>query len=85
VNTGFGDVTGFHSPRHADAGAEGVAGRFGNEHQPPLDRLVALGASMVMLYTMYRMSELDRQIETLRRFKEVAGGISQGSGLSGSR
>jgi hypothetical protein len=26
----------------------------------------------VMLYPMYRMPELDRQIETLRRFKEVA-------------
>jgi hypothetical protein len=25
-----------------------------------------------MLYPMYRMPELDRQIETLRRFKEVA-------------
>jgi probable F420-dependent oxidoreductase len=32
-----------------------------------------LGAEMVMLYPMYRMPELDRQIETLRRFKEVAG------------
>jgi hypothetical protein len=29
---------------------------------------------MVMLYPMYRMPELDRQIETLRRFKEVAAG-----------
>ncbi len=33
-----------------------------------------LGAQMVMLYPMYRMPELDRQIETLRRFKEVMGG-----------
>ena len=33
-----------------------------------------LGAQMVMLYPMYRMPELDRQIETLRRFKEVAPG-----------
>ena len=31
-----------------------------------------LGAQIVMLYPMYRMPELDRQIETLRRFKEVA-------------
>ena len=31
-----------------------------------------LGAGIVMLYPMYRMPELDRQIETLRRFKEVA-------------
>jgi hypothetical protein len=27
-----------------------------------------------MLYPMYRMSELDDQIETLRRFKEAAAG-----------
>lgn len=33
-----------------------------------------LGAQMVMLYPMYRMPKLDEQIETLRRFKEVAGG-----------
>ena len=33
-----------------------------------------LGAEMVMLYPMYRMPELDEQIETLRRFKEVLGG-----------
>ena len=33
-----------------------------------------LGAQMVMLYPMYRMAKLDEQIETLRRFKEVAGG-----------
>ena len=32
------------------------------------------GAQMVMLYPMYRMSKLDDQIETLRRFKEVAAG-----------
>jgi len=31
-----------------------------------------LGAGMVMLYPMYRMPKLDQQIETLRRFKEVA-------------
>jgi hypothetical protein len=33
-----------------------------------------LGAQMVMLYPMYRMTKLDQQIETLRRFKEVAAG-----------
>jgi hypothetical protein len=33
-----------------------------------------LGAGMVMLYPMYRMPTFDQQIETLRRFKEVAGG-----------
>jgi probable F420-dependent oxidoreductase len=33
-----------------------------------------LGADMVMLYPMYRMPKLDEQIETLRRFKEVATG-----------
>ena len=31
-----------------------------------------LGAQMVMLYPMYRMATFDEQIETLRRFKEVA-------------
>jgi hypothetical protein len=33
-----------------------------------------LGADMVMLYPMYRMTAFDDQIETLRRFKEVASG-----------
>ena len=33
-----------------------------------------LGADMVMLYPMYRMKSFDEQIETLRRFKEVAHG-----------
>jgi probable F420-dependent oxidoreductase len=33
-----------------------------------------LGADMVMLYPMYRMPEFGELIETLRRFKEVAGG-----------
>jgi probable F420-dependent oxidoreductase len=32
-----------------------------------------LGADFVMLYPMYRMPNLEDQIETLRRFKEVAG------------
>jgi probable F420-dependent oxidoreductase len=34
----------------------------------------ALGADMVMLYPMYRIPKFDDLIETLRRFKEVAGG-----------
>jgi probable F420-dependent oxidoreductase len=33
-----------------------------------------LGADLVMLYPMYRIRSLDDHIETLRRFKEVAGG-----------
>ena len=33
-----------------------------------------LGAQMVMLYPMYRIPSFDEHIETLRRFKEVAGG-----------
>jgi hypothetical protein len=33
-----------------------------------------LGADMVMLYPMYRITNVDDHIETLRRFKEVAGG-----------
>ena len=31
-----------------------------------------LGADMVMLYPMYRIPKFEDQIETLRRFKEVA-------------
>jgi len=33
-----------------------------------------LGAQMVMLYPMYRIATFDEQIETLRRFKEMAEG-----------
>jgi probable F420-dependent oxidoreductase len=33
-----------------------------------------LGAEIVMLYPMYRIATFDEQIETLRRFKEVAEG-----------
>ncbi len=33
-----------------------------------------LGANLVMLYPMYRIPKFEDQIETLRRFKEVAGG-----------
>jgi hypothetical protein len=50
-----------------------------NEPDPQLWAAAAqgwkrLGAQMVMLYPMYRMPKLDQQIETLRRFKEVASG-----------
>jgi probable F420-dependent oxidoreductase len=60
--------------------------RFGIEgwlrmHEPDPQRWAAaadgwrkLGADMVMLYPMYRIPALDHQIETLRRFKEVASG-----------
>jgi probable F420-dependent oxidoreductase len=34
----------------------------------------ALGAQIVMLYPMYRIPDFEDQIETLRRFKDVAGG-----------
>ena len=33
-----------------------------------------LGADFVMLYPMYRMTSLEEQIQTLRQFKDVAGG-----------
>ena len=33
-----------------------------------------LGAEIVMLYPMYRMTTFDQQIDTLRRFKEAVGG-----------
>jgi len=33
-----------------------------------------LGADIVMLYPMYRIPDIDDQIETLRRFKEVVSG-----------
>jgi probable F420-dependent oxidoreductase len=33
-----------------------------------------LGADMVMLYPMYRISKFEDQVETLRRFREVASG-----------
>ena len=38
------------------------------------DRWRRLGAEMVMFYPMYRIPRFDDQIETLRRFKQVAGG-----------
>ena len=47
--------------------------------QPDYERWAAaaqgwkrLGAQMVMLHTMYRLTTFEQQIETLRRFKEVA-------------
>jgi probable F420-dependent oxidoreductase len=50
-------------------------------HEPDPQRWAAaadawrtLGADMVMLYPMYRIPHFDDQIETLRRFKEVATG-----------
>jgi probable F420-dependent oxidoreductase len=60
--------------------------RFGIEawlrmHSPDLQAWAAavdgwrqLGADMVMLYPMYRITNFDDHIETLRRFKEVASG-----------
>jgi hypothetical protein len=33
-----------------------------------------LGAQVAMLYPMYRIATLDAQIDTLRRFQEVARG-----------
>jgi probable F420-dependent oxidoreductase len=50
-----------------------------NEADPKLWAAAAagwrhLGAQMVMLYPMYRMKTFDEQIDTLRRFKDVAGG-----------
>jgi probable F420-dependent oxidoreductase len=35
-----------------------------------------LGADMVMLYPMYRIPKFEDQVETLRRFREVAGGLA---------
>jgi probable F420-dependent oxidoreductase len=50
-------------------------------HEPDPQRWAAaadgwrrLGADMVMLYPMYRIPKFEDQIETLRRFKEVAAG-----------
>ena len=60
--------------------------RFGIEgwlrmHEPDPQRWAAaadgwrkLGADMVMLYPMYRIASFEDQVETLRRFKEVASG-----------
>ena len=50
-------------------------------HEPDPQRWAAaadgwrkLGADMVMLYPMYRIASFEDQVETLRRFKEVASG-----------
>jgi probable F420-dependent oxidoreductase len=60
--------------------------RFGIEgwlrmHEPDPQRWAAaadgwrkLGADMAMLYPMYRIASFEDQVETLRRFKEVASG-----------
>jgi alkanesulfonate monooxygenase SsuD/methylene tetrahydromethanopterin reductase-like flavin-dependent oxidoreductase (luciferase family) len=53
-----------------------------NEPDPQLWAAAAhgwkrLGAQMAMLYPMYRMPKLEQHIETLRRFKEVAGDRSR--------
>jgi hypothetical protein len=34
-----------------------------------------LGASIAMLYPVYELTGLDAQIDLLRRFKDVAGGV----------
>jgi hypothetical protein len=50
-------------------------------HSPELQAWAAaadgwrrLGADMVMLYPMYRITNVDDHIENLRRFKEIASG-----------
>src|SRR5262245_15588576 len=63
-----------------DSGKFGIEGWLRMQDQDPqrwaaaADGWRKLGASMVMLYTMYRVPRFDDQIETLRRFKEVANG-----------
>jgi probable F420-dependent oxidoreductase len=63
-----------------DSAAFGLEGWLRmNEADPKLWAAAAagwrhLGAQMVMLYPMYRMKTFDEQIDTLRRFKDVAGG-----------
>ena len=51
---------------HAWSGPATLDGRSG--------RWRRLGADMVMLYPMYRITNVDDHIETLRRFNEVARG-----------
>ena len=65
--------------RHGrDPAAFGIEGWLRMHHADPQQWAQAaegwrqLGADYVMLYPMYRMPKLDDQIETLRRFKEVA-------------
>jgi probable F420-dependent oxidoreductase len=63
-----------------DAASFGVEGWLRMQAADPARWAVAadgwrrLGADLVMLYPMYRIPDFADQIETLRRFKEVAGG-----------
>jgi len=63
-----------------DPGAFGIEGWLRMDSPDPqrwaaaADGWRRLGADMAMLYPMYRIPTFDGQIETLRRFKEVAGG-----------
>jgi probable F420-dependent oxidoreductase len=63
-----------------DASAFGIEGWLRMDKADPDEWSVAaegwrkLGADIVMLYPMYRIPNLDDQIETLRRFKEVVSG-----------
>ena len=63
-----------------DTNAFGIEGWLRMDKADPDEWSVAaegwrkLGADIVMLYPMYRIPNLDDQIETLRRFKEVVSG-----------
>ena len=63
-----------------DASAFGIEGWLRMDKADPDEWGLAaegwrkLGADIVMLYPMYRIPDLDDQIETLRRFKEVVTG-----------
>ena len=63
-----------------DTSAFGIEGWLRMDKADPDEWRVAaegwrkLGADIVMLYPMYRIPDLDDQIETLRRFKEVVSG-----------
>ena len=63
-----------------DTSAFGIEGWLRMDKADPDEWSVAaegwrkLGADIVMLYPMYRIPDIDDQIETLRRFKEVVSG-----------
>ena len=63
-----------------DTSAFGIEGWLRMDEADPDEWSVAaegwrkLGADIVMLYPMYRIPDIDDQIETLRRFKEVVSG-----------
>ena len=63
-----------------DASAFGIEGWLRMDKADPDEWRAAaegwrkLGADIVMLYPMYRIPDIDDQIETLRRFKEVVSG-----------